>query len=103
MPPKIQKIHDPTDRSVRRGLFYGFCDVCREGQETLFLRHHLPDFLGLNGVDVAIVIAEAEGTVVAATHGDQPLQREVEASHQFLGEGRDFILLGIHCYCCHIV
>jgi hypothetical protein len=31
------------------------------------------------------------------------LHREVETAHQFLGEGRNFILLGIHCYCCHIV
>ncbi len=36
----------------------------------LFFSHHLPDFLGLHAVDVAIGIAEVEGTVVAATHGD---------------------------------
>ena len=69
----------------------------------LFLFHHGSDFLGFHGVDVAISIAEAEGAVVAATHGKQALHREVEAAHQFLGEGRNFILLGIHCYCCHIV
>ena len=74
------------------------CDVGR-----LFLFHHGSDFLGFHGVDVAISIAEAEGAVVAATHGKQALHREVEAAHQFLGEGRNFILLGIHCYCCHIV
>jgi hypothetical protein len=40
------------------------CDVGR-----LFLFHHGSDFLGFHGVDVAIGIAEVEGTVVAATHG----------------------------------
>ena len=74
------------------------CNVRR-----LFLFHHGSDFLGFHGVDVAIGIAEAEGTVVTATHRKKALHREVEAAHQFLGEGRNFILLGIHCYCCHIV
>ena len=36
----------------------------------LFLFHHGFDFLGLYGVDVAVGIAEAEGTVVAAAHGE---------------------------------
>ena len=53
----------------------------------LFLFHHGSDFLGFHGVDVAIGIAEAEGTIVAATHGEQSLHREVETSHEFLGEG----------------
>ena len=44
------------------------CDVGR-----LFLFHHGSDFLGFHGVDVAIGIAEVEGTVVAATHGNKPL------------------------------
>ena len=75
--------------------------LCAEG--GLFLFHHGSDFLGLHAVDVAIGIAEVEGTVVAAAHGQEALHGEVEAAHQFLGEGRNFILLGIHCYCCHIV
>ena len=70
---------------------------------NLFLFHHGSDFLGFHGVDVTIGIAEAEGAIVAAAHGEQALHGEVEAAHQFLGEGRNFILLGIHCYCCHIV
>jgi len=53
----------------------------------LFSFHHGSDFLGLDGVDVTIGIAEAEGTVVAATHGKQSLHREVKTSHEFLGEG----------------
>ncbi len=72
-------------------------------RRNLFLFHHGSDFLGLHGVDVAIGIAEAEGTIVAATHCKEALHRKVEATHQFLGEGRNFILLGIHSYCCHIV
>ena len=74
------------------------CDVVR-----LFLFHQGSDFLGFHGVDVAIGIAEAEGTVVTATHGEQTLHLEVETAHQFLGERGYFTLLGIHCYCCHIV
>ena len=53
----------------------------------LFLFHHGSDFLGLYGVDVAVGVAEAEGTVVAATHGKQSLHRKVKTSHEFLGEG----------------
>ena len=53
----------------------------------LFLLHQSPDFFGFHGVDVTVGIAEAEGTVVAATHGEQSLHREVETSHEFLGEG----------------
>ena len=74
------------------------CDVGR-----LFLFHQGFDFLGFHGVDVTIGIAEAEGAIVAAAHGEQALHGEVEATHQLLGEGGYFILLGIHCYCCHIV
>ena len=39
----------------------------------LFLFHHGSDFLGLHDVDVAVGIAEAEGAVVAAAHGEQAL------------------------------
>ena len=93
---KVQKKPRLVASATNRGRF--LCHV-----EMLFLFHHGFDFLGLYGVDVAVGIAEAEGTVVAAAHGEQALHREVEATHQFLGEGRNFILLGIHSYCCHIV
>ena len=53
----------------------------------LFSVHQSSDFLGFYGVDVAIGIAEAEGTVVAASHRQKALHREVEAAHEFLGEG----------------
>ena len=56
----------PRFAAAKRGLV--LC-VCR----NLFLFHHGSDFLGLHGVDVAIGIAEVEGTVVAATHGNKPL------------------------------
>ena len=94
--PKIRKNHDSQHWLQVVVGFY----VMLEG---LFLFHHGSDFLGFHGVDVAIGIAEIEGTVVTATHGQEALHGEVEAAHQFLGEGRNFILLGIHCYCCHIV
>ena len=58
------------------------CDVV-----SLFLFHQGSDLFGFHGVDVAIGIAEAERTVVAATQGKQSLHREVETSHEFLGEG----------------
>ena len=52
-----------TATAANRGRV--LCDVGR-----LFLFHQGSDFLGFHGVDVAIGIAEAEGTVVAAAHGE---------------------------------
>ena len=80
MAPKIRKNHDSQHDAASRGW------VLYVMQE-LFLFHHCSDFLGLHGVNVTVGIAEAEGTVVAAAHGKQALHREVEATHQFLGEG----------------
>ena len=77
--PKIRKNHDSQHGLQIVVEFYVTSD--------LFLFHHGSDFLGFHGVDVAIGIAEAEGTIVAATHGEQSLHREVETSHEFLGEG----------------
>ena len=95
MAPKIRK--KPRFAASLQGVVWFYVP------KRLFLFHQGSDFLGFHGVDVAIGIAEAEGTVVATAHGEQALHREVEATHQFLGEGRNFILLGIHSYCCHIV
>ena len=94
--PKIRKNHDSQHDAASRGEV-----LCAVGR--LFLFHQGFDFLGFHGVDVTIGIAEAEGAIVAAAHGEQALHGEVEATHQLLGEGGYFILLGIHCYCCHIL
>ena len=77
--PKIRKNHDSQHELQIVVEFYVTLD--------LFLFHHGSDFLGFHGVDVAIGIAEAEGTIVAATHCEQSLHRKVETSHEFLGEG----------------